>query len=76
VRDKTQLATVRTENLNFVYLTTQTEGYLATDLHDLVSRALQFAIVRNESGSEGATDDTTVSIIPHYASNMDFILTI
>jgi hypothetical protein len=32
--------------LNYVSLATQTEGYLATDLHDLVSRAVHQATIR------------------------------
>lgn len=33
-------------SLNYVSVATQTEGYLATDLHDLVSRAVHQATIR------------------------------
>jgi peroxin-1 len=37
-------------SLNYVSLATQTEGYLATDLHDLVSRAVHQATIRAAKG--------------------------
>ena len=41
--------------LNFALLATQTEGYLATDLKDLVARAVhQAAITSTKKSAEGA----------------------
>lgn len=36
--------------LNFTALATQTDGYSATDLRDLVGRAIHEAVVRTTSG--------------------------
>ncbi|KAF8588870.1 AAA-domain-containing protein [Ramaria rubella] len=44
--DSSSLQVEHEHPLNFVSLATQTEGYLATDLSDLVSRALHQAMIR------------------------------
>jgi len=40
------LQTNHKQSLNYVSIATNTEGYLATDLHDLVSRAIHQATIR------------------------------
>lgn len=40
-----------TQPLNYVSLATQTEGYSATDLRDLVGRAVHQAAIRTLGGS-------------------------
>ena len=39
--------------MNYVSLATETEGYLATDLHDLVSRAVHQAMIRAAKAQAG-----------------------
>lgn len=56
IKKAPHVANSESEPLNYVYLSTQTEGYLPTDLIDLVSRAMHEAAIRsaknNSSGSE------------------------
>jgi peroxin-1 len=40
------------EPLNFVALATETEGYSATDLQDLVARAVHQAVIRSSGDSD------------------------
>lgn len=49
------------EQLNFTTLATQTEGYLPTDLNDLVSRAIHEAVIR--AGKENTTRPASVSLL-------------
>ncbi|KAF8273433.1 AAA-domain-containing protein [Lactarius quietus] len=53
--------------LNFVALATETEGYSATDLQDLVARAVHQAAVRSSS------DTVTLTAIDFKAAQVDFV---
>ncbi|KAI9462642.1 AAA-domain-containing protein [Russula earlei] len=55
--------------LNFVALATETEGYSATDLQDLVARAVHQAVVR----SSGDIDKVTLTAADFKAAQIDFV---
>jgi len=55
--------------LNFVALATETEGYSATDLQDLVARAVHQAVVR----SSGKNDKVTLTAADFKAAQVDFV---
>lgn len=55
--------------LNFVALATETEGYSATDLQDLVARAVHQAVVR----SSGDNDKVFLTAADFKAAQVDFV---
>ncbi|KAN0116131.1 AAA family ATPase [Russula decolorans] len=55
--------------LNFVALATETEGYSATDLQDLVGRAVHQAVVR----SSGDNDKVLLTAADFKAAQVDFV---
>ncbi|KAI9465701.1 AAA-domain-containing protein [Lactarius psammicola] len=55
--------------LNFVALATETEGYSATDLQDLVARAVHQAAVR----SSGDSAKVTLTAVDFKAAQVDFV---
>ncbi|KAH9996691.1 P-loop containing nucleoside triphosphate hydrolase protein [Russula compacta] len=55
--------------LNFVALATETEGYSATDLQDLVARAIHQAVVR----SSGSNDKVALTAVDFKAAQVDFV---
>ncbi|KAF7970317.1 hypothetical protein HWV62_24390 [Athelia sp. TMB] len=60
--------------LNFTALATQTEGYSATDLHDLVARAMHQAAMRStKDESVDADAETKLSGADFDAAQVDFV---
>ncbi|KZP02539.1 PEX-1N-domain-containing protein [Athelia psychrophila] len=60
--------------LNFTALATQTEGYSATDLHDLVARAMHQAAMRSTAQEDVDADaETTLSGADFGAAQVDFV---
>ncbi|KZP10920.1 AAA-domain-containing protein [Athelia psychrophila] len=60
--------------LNFTSLATQTEGYSATDLHDLVARAMHQAAMRSTAQEDVDADaEPTLSGADFDAAQVDFV---